>query len=91
MAHPSQQSPNIPEAARKALGGKGKKLHTQEITLRRLEKGKVLATHRLADKDGNPPMDGQKSQMEYALEQGELGQHVQDHMGDIPDEDENVG
>jgi len=80
---------DMPESAKKVLGGKGKKMHTHEMHLKRLEGGKILARHTLADKHGNPPTDGQRSEREYALnDPKELAAHVAEHMGAMPDEDE---
>lgn len=78
----------IPDGVKKALGGHGKKLHTHEMTLRRLEKGRVLATHHLTDKNGNPPSDGQRSMKEYALNQEDVGDHVNEHMGPPQSDDD---
>ena len=70
----------------------GKKLQAHEIHVRRTaEKGKYIARHMLRDKDGNPPTDGQRSEAEYALNNPqELMAHMQQHMGDgqEPDEDD---
>jgi hypothetical protein len=68
----------------KILGGKGKKLTAHEIHVRRTaEKGKFIARHILKDKDGNSPMDGQRGEAEYALNNPqELLDHMQQHMGD---------
>lgn len=79
----------IPQGVKKALGGKGKKLRTQEMTLRRLEKNRVLATHHLTDRNGVPPTDGQRSTMEYAVDQDQIGDHVHNHMGPDSDSDED--
>jgi hypothetical protein len=83
----------MPDAAAKVLGGKGKKLHTHEIHIRRTaEKGKFIANHDLRDKNGNPPQDGQRSSAEYPLSSPqELMAHVQQHMGQEPDDDEQEG
>jgi hypothetical protein len=80
----------IPDAARKTLGGKGKALHAHEINVRRTaEKGKYIARHLLRDKDGNTPTDGQHSEAEYALNNPqELLAHMQQHMGDEPEADD---
>ena len=65
-------------------------MHTHGMHLKRLEDGKVLATHELADRHGNPPTDGQRSTKEYALNSPEeLGAHVQQAMGPMePDADD---
>lgn len=81
----------VPKSVRAELGGKGKKLRTHRMTLERLEKGKVLATHQLADKNGNPPTDGQRSQMQYALNPDELASHVEQHMGAEPGQEDEEG
>lgn len=80
----------IPDQVKKTLGGKGRKMHTHEIHLKRLEDGKVLARHTLADRQGNPPQDGQRSEKEFALNSPEeLAAHIQQHMGPMePDEDD---
>jgi hypothetical protein len=89
MATPSHQSPNIPEAAKKALGGKGKKLHSHGINLRRTANKGWIANHELRDANGNPPMDGQRGAMEYALpDQAAMLKHLQEHSGEIAEEEE---
>ena len=73
----------------KILGGKGKKLTAHEVHIRRTaEKGKYIAKHVLRDKDGNPPMDGQRGEAEYSLgSPQELMSHMQTHMGSEPDQE----
>lgn len=80
----------MPEAAAKVLGAKGKKLRAHEIHVRRTaEKGKFIARHDLRDKDGNPPMDGQRGEAEYPLTSPqELIAHMQQHMGAEGDDEE---
>jgi hypothetical protein len=71
----------VPSAAANALGsGKGKKLRTVEMHVRPSENGKYIVKHDLRDKQGRPPMDGQKDSKEYALEQAELQEHIAQHM-----------
>jgi len=79
------------QATGKILGGKGKKLHAHEISIRRTaEKGKYIARHTLRDKEGNHPSDGQRAEAEYPLTSPEeMLAHVQKHM-QSPDE-EDVG
>lgn len=94
-----QSSPQLgammPNAAAKILGNRGKKLHPQEIHVRRTaEKGKFIAKHVLRDKEGNSPMDGQRGEAEYSLSSPqELMAHMKQHMagpepGQEPDDDE---
>lgn len=83
------QQLEVSDKAKKMLGGKGKKLITHEMNLKRLEGGKTLARHQLADKHGNPPQDGQKATKEYALNPEELGAHVEQHMAPMQDGDED--
>lgn len=80
----------MPNAASKILGAKGKKLHTHEIHVRRTaEKGKYIAKHDLRDSNGNSPQDGQKAEAEYPLSSPqELMAHMQQHMGQEPDQDD---
>jgi hypothetical protein len=72
----------VPEAASKALGGKGKKLHTHEMRIRHADNGGYITHHELRDKHGNPPTDGQKASLENqhpdmaALQQA-IAQHMQ--------------
>ena len=88
MAAPSQTL--VPDSAKAILGGKGKKLHAHEIQVRRTaEKGKFIARHVLRDKDGNPPMDGQRSEAEYPLSSPqELMAHMDQHMAQPEEDDE---
>jgi hypothetical protein len=77
------------DAARKILGNKGKKLFAHEAHIRRTENKGYIAIHKLRDRDGNPPVDGQRGEKEYALANAqELMNHLAGHMGDIPDEDD---
>ena len=82
----SSQAPDV----QKILGGKGKKLHAHEVHVRRTaEKGKYIAMHKLADKHGNPPTDGQRAEAEYPLSSPEeMLAHLQQHMGSEPAEAE---
>lgn len=88
MEQDSQQL--APAAAKAILGGKGKKLHTHEVNLRRTENKGYIATHQLRDKHGNPPMDGQRGSKEYSLnDKKAMLAHMEQHMGEMePDEDE---
>lgn len=80
------------DAAAKILGSKGKQLHPHEIHVRRTaEKGKFIAKHDLRDKNGNPPMDGQRDQAEYALNSPqEMLAHMQQHLGQQPEDDDQA-
>jgi hypothetical protein len=92
MAHSSPTMPEMPaNAAAKILGAKGKQLHPHEIHVRRTaEKGKFIARHDLRDKNGNPPQDGQRADAEYPLSSPqELMAHMQQHMGQEPDEQDD--
>jgi hypothetical protein len=61
--------------------------------IRRSENKGYITRHELADKDGNAPVDGQKSSKEYThANMQELLAHVQQHMaqpGQEPDADES--
>jgi hypothetical protein len=49
--------------------------------IRRSENKGYISKHELADKDGRPPMDGQKSSKEYThANMKELLAHVEQHM-----------
>ena len=87
---PDLMNSEIPQQAQKILGGKGKKLHTHEVHMRRTENKGYIARHDLRDKNGNPPMDGQKADKEYSLpDKAAMLAHMQEHMGEMePDEDE---
>jgi len=76
--------------AQKILGGKGKKLHAHEVHVRRTaEKGKYIAVHKLRDKQGNMPQDGQRDEQEYPLSSPEeMMAHLQQHMATEPQDDE---
>lgn len=90
-----QQSPvlDVPESAKKILGGKGKKLHSHEVSVRRTDGKGYIAKHQLRDKRGNPPSDGQRGEAEYALpDKAAMLAHLEQHMGDQePDDDEAQG
>jgi hypothetical protein len=81
--------------ASKILGGKGKKLHTHEVHLRRTKNKGYIARHELRDKSGNPPQDGQRGEAEYALpDKAAMLAHIMQHMGDEqqqPDDEEEPG
>jgi hypothetical protein len=78
-------------AVDKILGGKGKKLHTHEVHLRRTKNKGYIARHELRDKDGNAPTDGQKSDAEYSLpDKYAMLAHMEQHMGTpSPDQDDD--
>jgi hypothetical protein len=80
----------MPPTVNKILGGKGKKLHTHEVHVRRTKNKGYIARHELRDSKGNPPMDGQKSDAEYSLPDKEaMLAHMEQHMGDTsPDQDD---
>jgi hypothetical protein len=83
MANDSQ----MPESAKQILGGKGKKLHTHEIHMRRTDNKGYVARHDLRDKQGNPPMDGQRGEAEYSLADKEaMLAHMGQYMGDDQEE-----
>jgi hypothetical protein len=72
----------MPDSVHKALGGKGKKLHSHEMHIRHADNGGYIARHELRDKHGNPPTDGQKSSLEMqhpdmAALQAAVAQHMQ--------------
>lgn len=75
---------------KRILGGRGKKLHSHEVHLRRTDNGAYVARHDLRDNRGNPPMDGQRGEAEYALaDKAAMLEHMSQHMGDTePDDDE---
>lgn len=65
------------------MAGKGRKLHTHRMHIRKAANGGYIAQHEMADADGNPPSDGQRGDMEYALpDKAALLAHVDEHMGD---------
>lgn len=64
------------------MAGRGHKLHTHHLHIRKTANGGYIARHELADADGNPPQDGQRAEMEYALpDKAALLAHVDEHMG----------
>lgn len=70
-------------SAAKVLSSHGAKLHTHELHLRRGTKGGYIAKHDLADEEGNPPTDGQRSTAEYPLaDKAAMMAHLNEHMGD---------
>jgi hypothetical protein len=77
-------------AAAKILGGKGKKLKAHEIHLRRTANKGYIAKHIMRDRDGNPPMDGQRGELEYALaDHDAMLKHVDEHYNDTADASED--
>lgn len=75
-------------AAKQILGARGKKLHTHELHLRRTKNKGYIAKHDLADKEGNPPTDGQRSSAEYSLaDKKAMLAHLAQHMGDEEPDD----
>ena len=77
-----QESP--PPRVKRILGGRGRKLHTEHIHVRRTANKGYIARHELADSAGNPPTDGQRSQMEYSLpDKAAMLAHMDQHMGDV--------
>jgi hypothetical protein len=93
MALEQAPSAQMPSTAKQILGGKGKKLHTEALHLRRTKNAGYIAKHELADKNGNPPTDGQRSSEEYSLaNKAEMLAHLDKHMGDVePDEEGDPG
>jgi len=75
---------------KRILGGRGKKLHSHEVHLRRTDNKGYVAKHQLRDSQGNPPQDGQRSEAEYALpDKAAMLAHMEQHMGETePDDDE---
>jgi hypothetical protein len=74
--------------ARRIMGGKGKRLHVQSMNIRRAENQSFIVQHELADRQGNPPIDGQRSHVEYAIPNREsLLAHVAKHV-EAADENE---
>jgi hypothetical protein len=69
-------------AAKGALASKGQKLHTAAMLIKRTASpGKYIIEHHMADKNGNPPQDGQKSVVAHvASSPAELQKHVAIHM-----------
>lgn len=73
---------------KRILGGRGKKLHSHEVHLRRTDNGGYVAKHDLRDRQGHPPSDGQRGEAEYSLaDKAAMLAHMDQHMGDAePDE-----
>lgn len=64
------------------MAGRGKRLHTHQMHIRRTANKGYIARHELVDDQGNPPDDGQSPEAEYSLpDHAALMAHVQDHMG----------
>ena len=82
----------LPRGVHRALGGRGKKLHTHEIHIRRTANKGYIARHEMRDRNGQPPTDGQSSELEYSLpDKAAMLAHVEQSMGDQqpqPDEDQ---
>jgi hypothetical protein len=92
----------MPESVHQALGGKGKKLHTHEMSIRHADNGGYITRHELRDKHKNPPADGQRNTMEMqhpdmAALQAAIAQHMQQNPqgqpapAGEPDDDEGQG
>lgn len=78
--------------ARRALGGRGRQLHTHEVHLRRTKNKGYIARHDMRDSRGNPPDDGQRPEVEYSLANKEaMLAHMAQHMGDPPAPDGDDG
>lgn len=68
------------------MAGKGRKLHTHHMHIRKAANGGYIVRHELADGDGNPPQDGQRAEMEYAIpNKAALMAHVDEHTPDGPE------
>lgn len=77
-------------AVRKILGGKGAKLHTHAMHLRRTANKGYIAKHEMRDSKGQPPKDGQDPEREYSLaNKAQMLAHVEQHMGDQPQQDDD--
>jgi hypothetical protein len=75
---PVSESPQL----KQILGGKGKKLHTHEMSIRHADNGGYITKHEFRDKNHNPPADGQRSSAEMqhpdmAALQAAVAQHMQ--------------
>ena len=90
MAAGQGVSEKIPVSVNKLLGGKGSKLHSHEVHLRRTDNGGYVAHHQLRDKHGSLPSDGQRSEAEYALaDKAAMLAHIEQHMTDAPGQDDD--
>lgn len=84
-----QLSPAATDATKKILAGKGQKLHTHEVHLRRTDNKGYVARHDLRDKHGRPPADGQRGEKEYSLaDKTAMLQHINQHMGEMEPEEQ---
>ena len=76
-----EQGGNMDKAAEKILSGKGSKLSTHGIHIKRTDNQKYLVTHDLRDKNGNPPTDGQRPEATHTADSAqELATHIAQHM-----------
>jgi hypothetical protein len=77
-------SPSASAAA--ILSSKGAKLHTHQMHIRRSANKKYIVEHELADKNGQPPQDGQSATAEHTVDNiAELQAHVGQHMQPLPE------
>lgn len=76
--------------AEDVLGGKGERLHTHAMTIRRIADGKYIASHEMRNKRGDPPADPRRAVREHSLDDHKhLARHVEAAMAPDPDaEDE---
>lgn len=77
---------DVKKVAAEALSGKGKRYTPHEIHIQRTQNKGYMVKHRLGDKHGHPPTDGQRAELTYGLaNHTELLKHLTDHFG--PEED----
>jgi hypothetical protein len=78
--------------AEDVLSSKGEKLHTHQMSIRRIADGKFIASHEMRNKHGEPPADPRRAVREHSLDDHKLlAQHVEDAMAPDPDADDEAG
>lgn len=77
------------KSAKDILSAKGTKLSAHEVHIRRTMNRGYIVKHDMRDKYAKPPTDGQRDTEEYSLaDKAALLRHIEQHMGDVPPDDE---
>ena len=78
--------------AEDVLSSKGEKLHTHQMSIRRIAEGKFIASHEMRNKRGEPPADPRRSVREHSLDDHKaLAAHVAAAMAPDPDAEDEAG
>lgn len=78
--------------AEDVLSSKGEKLHTHQMSIRRIAEGKFIASHEMRNKRGEPPADPRRGLREHSLDDHkQLARHVEAAMAPDPDAEDEAG